>query len=46
MAQNIFNVSGNNIKLVGFTIVYIHHKDIIRPLKVIVAKNLGRDGEV
>ena len=45
MAQNIYDVSGNNIQVVGFTIIYIHCEGLVRPLKVTVAKNLGRDGK-
>ena len=45
-AQNIFNVSGNDIQIVGYTIIYLHNNDFRKPLKVAVARNLGRGGEV
>ena len=44
--QNIFNVSGNNIQIVGYTIIYLHNNNLIKPLKIAVARNVGRDGEV
>ena len=44
--QNIYDVSGKNIPMVGYTIIYIHHGDFVRPMKVNIARNLGRDGEI
>ena len=43
---NIYDVSGNNIKIVGFTIIYLHSARLRKPLKINIAENLGRDGEV
>ena len=42
--QNIYDVSRNNIQMFGFVVVYIHHEEYTKPMKVTVAKNLGRDG--
>ena len=44
--EHIYNVSGNNIQMVGFVIIYIHHKGYTRLLMVPVAKKIGRDGEI
>ena len=43
---NIYDVSGNNIRIVVFTIIYLHCGKLRKPLKVNIAENLGRDGEV
>ena len=45
-AQNIFDVSGNNIQILGYTIIYLHNNKQRKPLKVEVARNLRRDGKV
>ena len=44
--NNIYDVSGNNIRIVGLTIVYLHCGKLRKPLKINSAENLGRDGEV
>ena len=44
--NNIYDVSGNNIKIVGFTIIYLHCGNLRKPLKINIAENLGRDSEV
>ena len=44
--SNIYDVSGNNIKMVGYTIIYLHCGKLRKPLKVNIAENLGREGEV
>ena len=44
--SNIFDVSGNNIGIVGYTIIYLHCGKLRKRLKVNIARNLGREGEV
>ena len=44
--NNIYNVSGNNIRIVGYTIIYLHCGNLRKPLKINIAENLGRNGEV
>ena len=32
--------------MVRFVVIYIHHEGYIETMKIMVAKNLGRDGEI
>ena len=36
-----YDVSGNNIQIIGFTIIYLHCGKLRKPLKISIAKNLG-----
>ena len=38
---NVYSVSGNNIKIIGFTIIYLHCGKLRKPLKVNIAENFG-----
>ena len=44
--NNIYDVSGSNIRIVGYTIIYLHCGNLRKPLMINIAENLGRDGEV
>ena len=43
---NIYDVSGNNILIIGYTIISLHSGNIRKPLEVAIARSMGRDGEV
>ena len=43
--QNIYDVGGNNILMVGFVVIYIHHEGYIKPMKITVAKTSVETGK-